>query len=323
LSRRIVVNYRQTLDMRVVIAGGTGLIGSALTRALAGAGHDVAVLTRRAPDAVRRLPAGARAVRWNPAEPSGWADVLEGAGAVVNLAGASVGTRPWTAGRRREILESRLRATAALVAAIATRPAGARPAALVSASGVDYYGERGDEAVDEASPSGDSAFLAGVCVRWEAAAREAEPLGVRVVLVRTGLALARGALSLRLQALPFRLFAGGPTGSGRQWVSWAHLDDVVGLYELAIAGASLSGPLNAVAPEPVRNADLAAEIGRVLGRPVWLRQPAPLLRLAMGRTAELLLAGHRVLPNVALARGYEFRRPALGPALEEALGRRR
>jgi uncharacterized protein (TIGR01777 family) len=239
---------------------------------------------------------------------------------VVNLAGASVGTRPWTAGRRREILESRLRATSALVAAMAGLPAAVRPPALVSASGVDYYGERGDEVLDEGSPPGDDAFLAGVCARWEAAARDAEPLGVRVVLVRTGLALARGALALRLQALPFRLFAGGPTGGGRQWVSWIHLDDVAGLYELAIADGTLSGPLNAVGPEPVRNGDLAAEVGRVLHRPVWLRQPAPLLRLAMGRMSELLLVGHRVVPRAALAHGYEVRRPTLASALEEALG---
>jgi uncharacterized protein len=309
--------------MKVVLAGGTGLIGTALTRELAGAGHDVAVLTRRPPGAVSGLPEGARAARWSPGGPAAdWAGVLEGAGAVVNLAGASVGTRPWTAGRRREILESRLHATSVLVAAMATLPAAARPGALVSASGVDYYGERGDEVLDEESAPGDAAFLAGVCARWEAAACEAEPLGVRVVRARTGLVLARQALALRLQALPFRLFAGGPTGSGRQWVSWVHLDDVVGLYALAAQDGALSGPLNLVAPEPVRSADLAAAIGRALRRPVWLRQPAPLLRLALRRQSELLLVGHRVLPRVALGRGYEFRRPVLGPALAEALGRR-
>jgi len=309
--------------VKIVIAGGTGLIGAALTRTLAGAGHEVVVLTRRASEQVGGLPEGARAARWTPADAAGWAGVLDGAGAVVNLAGASVGTRPWTAGRRREILESRLRATAGLVAAIAAVPASARPAALVSASGVDYYGERGDEVLDEASAPGDSAFLAGVCERWEAAAREAEGMGVRVVVVRTGLVIARGALALRLQALPFRLFGGGRTGSGRQWVSWIHLEDVAGLYALAAADGSLSGPLNAVAPEPVRAADLAAEIGRVLHRPVWLPQPAPLLRLAMGRMSELLLVGHRVVPKAALDRGYEFRYATVGPALEEALGRRR
>jgi uncharacterized protein len=308
--------------MKVVMAGGTGLIGTALTRALAGAGGDVIVLTRRPAEEVRGLPAGARAVQWTPASPGGeWAEALAGADGVVNLAGASVGGGPWTDGRVREILDSRVRATSALVAAIASLPAAARPGALLNASGVDVYGERGDEVLDDGSAPGNGAVLAGVCERWEAAAREAEPLGVRVVRLRTGLVLARGAPSLRLMALPFRLFVGGRTGSGRQWVSWVHLDDVVGLYELALRDQGVSGPLNAVAPGAVRQAELAAEIGRTLRRPVWLPQPAPLLRLALRRQAELLLVGHRVVPAAALERGYEFRQPALGPALADALGR--
>jgi uncharacterized protein len=309
--------------MKVVIAGGTGLIGTALTRALADAGHEVVVLTRRPPSEVRGLPAGARAAQWDPSEPAGWTGVLEGADAVVNLAGASVGTPPWTAGRRREILVSRVLPTKALVGAIASLPEAARPGALLNASGVDYYGERGDETVDEESPPGGSVYLADVCRRWEAAAAEAEPLAVRVVLMRTGSVLARGAPALRVMALPFRLFAGGVTGSGRQWVSWVHLDDVAGLYARAAAEPAVAGPLNAVAPEPVRNAELSAEIGRTLGRPVWLPQPAPLLRLALGRQSQLLLVSHRVVPRVALDLGYEFRYPTLAPALAEALGRRR
>jgi uncharacterized protein (TIGR01777 family) len=309
--------------MRVVVAGGTGLIGAALVGALAEGGHEPAVLTRRAPEDVTGLPAGARAARWDPSRPAGdWTSALEGADAVVNLAGASVGGGPWTAGRRREILESRLRATSALVAAMAGLPAEVRPRALLNASGVDYYDERDDGPVDEGSPPGEGAFLAGVCVRWEAAAREAEPLGVRVVLLRTGLVLAREAPALRLMALPFRFFVGGPSGSGRQWMSWIHVDDTVGMYELAASDEGLSGPLNVVGPAPVRHAEMAAEIGRALHRPVWLRQPAPLLRLAMRQQADLLLSGHRVLPTVALAHGYRFRYPALGPALDDALGRR-
>jgi uncharacterized protein (TIGR01777 family) len=308
--------------MKVVMAGGTGLIGTALTRALAGAGDEVVVLTRRPAEEVRGLPAGARAVRWTPGSQGGaWAEALAGADGVVNLAGASVGGGPWTDGRVREILDSRVRATSALVASVASLPADARPGALLSASGVDYYGERGDEVLDEGSAPGDGAVLAGVCERWEAAAREAEPLGVRTVLLRTGLVLARGAPALRLMALPFRLFAGGRTGSGRQWVSWVHLDDVVGMYRLALRDRGVSGPLNVVAPGAVRQAELAAEIGRTLRRPVWLPQPAPLLRLALRRQAELLLVGHRVVPAAAVGRGYEFRRPALGPALADALGR--
>ncbi|HSR25254.1 MAG TPA: TIGR01777 family oxidoreductase [Candidatus Eisenbacteria bacterium] len=309
--------------MRIVIAGGTGLIGTALTGALADAGHEVVVLTRRPPAEVRGLPRGARAERWDPASPGGWAGALAAADAVVNLAGASIGTPPWTAARRREIMDSRLRATSGLAGAMRSLPADARPKALVSASGVDYYGERGDEALDEGSARGGGVFLAEVCARWEAAAMEAEPLGVRVVLLRTGLVLARAAPALRLMALPFRLFAGGRTGSGRQWVSWVHLADVVGLYSRAAADPAVRGPLNAVAPGPVRNAELAAEIGRALHRPVWLPQPAPVLRLALGRQSQLLLVSRRVLPRVALDLGYEFRYPALPAALAEALGRSR
>jgi uncharacterized protein len=305
--------------VRIVIAGGTGLIGGALTRASAGAGHETVVLSRRPPEEVRGLPAGARASRWLTG--GEWASALAGADAVVNLAGASIGSRPWTSGRRREILDSRLRATSALVEAMAALPDADRPRALLSASGVDYYGERGEETLDERSARGGSAYLASVCERWEAAAREAEALSVRVVLVRTGLVLAREALALRLMALPFRLFAGGRTGGGRQWVSWVHLEDVVGLYLRAAAEPELAGPLNAVAPEPVRNAELAAAIGRTLGRPVWLPQPAPLLRVAMGRMSQLLLVGHRVRPAVALGLGYEFRYPTLDAAVAEALGR--
>lgn len=310
--------------MKVVVAGGTGMIGTALTRALAGAGSEVVVLTRRPAEEVRGLPAGARPVRWSASADrlDGWAAEVAGADGVINLAGASVGTRPWTAGRVRELGDSRVLPTSALVAAIASLPEQQRPAALLNASGVDYYGERGDETVDEGSPPGGGAVLAPVCERWEAAAREAEPLGVRVVRLRTGLVLAREALALRLLALPFRLFAGGRTGSGRQWVSWVHLEDVVGLYGLALRDPGVSGALNAVSPEPARNAEVAAAIGRVLHRPVWLPQPAPVLRLAMQGMADLLLVGHRVVPAVATGRGYAFRYPALEPALAQALGPR-
>jgi uncharacterized protein (TIGR01777 family) len=305
--------------MKAVLAGGTGYIGKVLARALAGAGHEVLVLTRREPAEARGLPEGVRAARWDPRRPdAGWASELRGAGAVINLAGVNVGGL-WTPGRRRAILDSRLSATGALVEAMAALPAGERPAALINASGVDYYGERGDEALDEGSPPGDSALLARVCGSWEAAARRAEPLGVRVVLMRTGLVLSPDSLSLRLMALPFRLFAGGPHGSGRQWVSWIHLADVVGLYLLAAREGTVVGPMNVVAPEPVRNAELAAEIGRALHRPSWLRAPALLLRLVLRRQAEVLLVGHRVEPKVALAHGYQYRYPSLAKALANSL----
>jgi uncharacterized protein len=308
---------------KAVLAGGSGYIGRALATALAGSGHDVVVLTRRSSTRPGG-PAGVRIVTWDPGDVgSGWGDELHGAGAVINLAGASVGGGPWTRGRQRLILDSRLCATGALVEAMAALPPAGRPHAFISASGVDYYGERGDESLDEDSPGGDSALLAQVCERWEAAARRAEPLGVRVVLMRTGLVVSSDAAALRLMALPFRFFAGGPVGSGRQWVSWIHLEDAVQLYVLAATVATIAGPLNVVGPRPERNAELAAEIGRALGRPSWLRAPAPLLRLLLRRQAELLLVGHRVEPKVALANGFRYRYGTLADALRDALGRSR
>lgn len=307
--------------MKVVMAGGTGYIGAALGEALTAGGHEVVVLTRRPPGASAGLATGVRMAQWDPRYPdAGWAAELRGADALINLSGANVGSRPWTPARQREILDSRLHSTGALVKAAGALPAGERPRALVNASGVDYYGDRGEETLDEDSPAGDGALLAQVCSQWEAAAREAESLGLRVVRMRTGVVLSRRSSALGLMALPFRLFAGGPVGSGRQWVSWIHLADVVGLYTLAAENETVAGAVNAVAPEPVRNADLASAIGRALRRPSWLRAPAPPLRLVLGRQAEVLLVGHRVTPKVALALGYSYRYPTLAAALADALG---
>ena len=305
--------------MKVVVAGGSGYIGTALGSALVDAGHDLVVLTRAGGGQGR----AGRAVRWDPTDPSQpWANELAGAGAVVNLAGSSIGGGPWTRARERDILDSRLLATGALVKAMSALPPGDRPPAFVSASGVDYYGERGDEILDEGSAGGTGAYLAEVCARWEAGAVTAERLGTRVVRMRTGLVPSRDAKALHLMALPFRLFAGGRTGSGRQWVSWVHLADAVGLYLLAIDDATLSGPLNAASPNPVRNTELAAGIARALGRPNWLPAPAPILRLVLRRQAEMLLVGHRVVPRLAQERGYSFRHAELGDALRDSLGAR-
>jgi uncharacterized protein (TIGR01777 family) len=188
----------------------------------------------------------------------------------------------------------------------------------VSSSGIDYAGDAGEEVVTEETPAGQS-FLARVSVAWEDAAGAAEALGVRVVRVRTAFVLARGAPSLRLMALPFRLFAGGPLGSGRQWFPWIHADDLVGILRLAIERDDVRGPVNAVAPGIVRQRELARELGAVLRRPAVLPTPAPLLRLALGEQADLLLHGQRAEPRAALAAGYVFRYPTLRPALEDAL----
>jgi uncharacterized protein (TIGR01777 family) len=302
--------------MNVLVTGGTGFVGRHLAASLLAGGHEVTVLSRGA--TAHELPAGVRVVQWDPLSVDGeWPALIAAADGVVNLAGASIGSGRWTRRRTEEILSSRLRATGALVKAITQAPAGNRPKVLVSASGIDYYGDRGEETVDEESGPGNS-FLAGVCQQWEAAARGAESLGVRVVLMRTALAFSREAPSFRLMVLPFRLFAGGPLGSGSQWFTWVHVEDLVGLYRLALENQSVSGPLNAVAPDLRRQREVAVEIGRAMHRPSLMPAPAPLLRLALGRQSDLLLQGRRATSRAAQL-GYRFRLGDLPGALKNSL----
>ena len=304
--------------MRVVIGGGSGMIGRHLARALLADGWEVDILTRDPGRTAGRLPAGARSVAWSPGG-AGLESTLDGAHGVINLAGVSLGPRPWTPGRKRAILGSRLAATEAIVAALRSLAPDRRPAVLVNASGSDVYTDRDAEPADESTePS--HGFLADVCLRWEAAAREAEPLGVRVALVRTSFVLARDAPVLRLLALPFRLLLGGRLGSGRQWFSWIHVDDLVAIYRLALTDASVAGPINATAPEPCRQADLAAALGRAVHRPSWLPAPAWAIRLALRDQATLLIGSRRVVPARALAAGYRFGHPAIDEALADVLG---
>ena len=305
--------------MNIVLAGATGYIGRPLIAALHAASHRLVVLTRR-PSETGGLPAGVELVEWDGRTATGsLAGVLDGAGAVINLSGANIGARRWTEARKRELLQSRTEPLAALTAAIAQLPAGRRPGTLVSASGIDYYGDRGDEAVTEDSPPGDS-FLARLCVSWEEGARKAEPLGLRVVSIRTAVVIGRGADVVKRLALPFRLFAGGPLGSGDQWFAWIHLEDIVGLYRLAVENEAAKGPLNAVAPDVRRMRDVATELGRAMGRPSWAPAPAFALRAALGEQADLVLHGRRAESRRALALGYQFKYPDLPGALVQALG---
>lgn len=304
--------------MKVVIAGGTGWLGSALGRSLASDGHEVVVLSRSSRPA-RRAPE-ARYVLWDGRTLGEWAGELDGAGAVVNFAGESIARWWWSAQRKQVLRASRIEPTAVLVAAMerATR----RPAVLANASAVGYYGDRGDDPLTEEAPSGTD-FLARLAADWEEAASRAADLGVRVVRLRIGLVLGPGGGALPALTLPFRLFLGGPLGSGAQWVSWVHLDDVVGLFCLAIERADIAGPMNVTAPEPVPYRELAATIGRGLGRPSWLPVPGLALRVLLGELGGVLLTGQRALPAVAQRHGYPFRQAALEPALRQALVRDR
>ena len=302
--------------MKVLIAGGSGYIGRHLSDSLLRDGHEVVVLTR---GQARSGPPGVRMVPWDPRSADGpWVSELSGCDGIINLAGASIGSWPWTRRRMAEILSSRLAATTAIVNGIERTPRDRRPAVLVNASGIDYYGDRGDEVVNEESSPGNS-FLARVCQQWETVAYRAEPLGVRVVRVRTAMVFGRGAPAFRLLILPFRLFAGGPLGNGRQWFTWIHVDDLVGLYRLALENDGLSGPVNAVAPDIRPEREVAREIGDVLHRPAIAPAPALVLRLALGEQSHLLLDGRRALPAKAQSVGFEFRLGSLRQALEAAL----
>ncbi len=305
--------------MRVVAAGATGFIGTPLCAALVAAGHAVQVLSRSPARHAPSLPPGVTALPWDPGQPDGdWAGAVAGADAVVNLAGASIASGRWTPARKELLRSSRLAATSALVRAIARAPERSRPRVLVSASAIGYYGDRGDETLTERSRPGND-FLARLCVEWEAAAREAESLGLRVVTPRFGLVLGKGGGALPRMALPFRLFVGGPVGSGRQWVSWIHLDDVVGLVRYALE-REVRGALNGTAPSPVRQADFASSLGRALGRPSWAPVPAFVLRRVLGELADgLLLPSQRVVPSATLDAGYAFRHSDLLAALQAAL----
>lgn len=287
--------------MRVVIAGGTGFLGTALAQSLRADAHHVTVLTRR--------PQSAGQVSWNDA-----AAAIDGADAVVNLAGEPLDAGRWTDARKQRILNSRLDATNAIVAAINAVPRA--PGVLVSASAIGIYGPLADQPVTEDAAPGDD-FLASVCVAWERAARAAEER-TRVVLLRTGLVLDRHHGALPRLALPFSLFAGGPMGSGRQWWSWIHVADWVGLVRSAIAVGGVAGPVNLTAPQPVTNREFAATLGQVLARPALLPAPGFALRLLLGEMADaLILSGQRVLPQRAIEAGYAFRFPALEPALRD------
>ena len=308
-------------QMRIVVAGGSGFIGRHLISALVAEGHTVTVLTRAQPESHMTPAALLRYMHWDPPTADGeLADVLASTDAVVNLAGANIGSRRWTKKRKADLLDSRVRATETLVRAIERLEESRRPRTLVNASGIDFYGERSDEVLTEGSAPGDT-FLAQVCERWERAAIAAQPLGVRVVLMRTAMVLAPDALTLHLLAWPFRLFLGGPIGDGQQWFPWIHIDDVVGLYTWVLGTASIAGPVNAVAPDVRTQAQLAQALGTVLSRPHRLRTPVAALRLAMGEQADLLLHGCQAVPEQALAHGYAFRFPELAPALRTCLQR--
>jgi uncharacterized protein len=297
--------------MKIVIAGGSGFLGRPLAAALAAEGHDIIILTRAG--SASRSGARARAVTWNPDGSTGaWASEIDGAGAVVNLAGESIAGKRWSAVQKQRILDSRVHATRSLTTAI--QAARNPPPVLVSGSAVGYYGPRGDEKIPEETPPG-SDFLANVCVRWEAEANPAAS-ATRVVYMRTGLVLERDGGALPQMLPPFWFGAGGPVGSGRQYWPWIHRADWIALVQWALRTETVVGAINGTAPNPVTNAEFAKALGRAMHRPAFMPAPGVALKLLLGEMADaLLLSGQRAIPERPERLGFQFRFTRLDDAL--------
>lgn len=299
--------------MKILIAGGTGLIGRALINNLAENGVEITVLSRRQLPA---LPRSATVIEWDASTFGSWGRALEDCDVVINLAGESLGAGRWTKQQKEKIKASRIDATNALVHAIgkSTR----KPKMFLHASAVGYYGhvDEGD-VIESHAPGRD--FLAEVCIRWEEAAKAVLQHSVRLVVLRQGFVLARGANAFNRMQLPYKLFAGGPYGSGRQWFPWVHIEDVVGAYRFAMEHSSLSGPVNVAAPNPVRVKELARELGKAMHRPSFVPAPSLALKLVLGEMSDLLLKGQRVLPRKLQEAGYSFKFPDLPDALRDVV----
>ena len=328
---------------RVIVTGATGLIGKAVCKQLNAKGYSVVVFSRDPRKARRAVPGAAEYVAWQPAESGPWAGAIDGAYGVIHLAGASLFGKRWTAQYKREIIASREIGTRGLVNAMTQAPT--KLQVFISSSAVGYYGPSGDQKLDESAPPG-SDFLAQVCQVWEREAKKAEELGIRTVIVRTGVvigasegrlpfpidlrgaSLARPGIILKteegafpLLMMPFRLFAGGPILPGTQWFTWVHLDDLVGMIMLALENEHVRGPINGTAPEPQTNRDFAKTLGLVMGRPAWLPVPGFAMKLLLGEMADMITTGQRVIPKKAQDLGYQFKYPTSAQAIRQILNR--
>lgn len=302
---------------RVIVTGGSGLIGRPLVAELAAAGREVVVLSR-SPERVGGLPAGARAAGWDAETADGWGELADGAAAIVHLAGEPLADWPWSEEKKRRIRDSRVRSTRAVAEAI--RRAANPPPVLLQSSGINYYGDRGDRVVDEGEPPG-AGFLSEVCVDWEAASVGVEEIGVRRALLRTAVVLSTEGGALPKMALPFKLFVGGPIGRGDQWVSWIHHADQVAAIRFLLDHPAASGAFNLTAPEPLTNRELSRRLAAALGRPSLFPVPKTALRLALGDMAVTVLASLRAVPGRLPALGFRFRFPTLESALADLYGR--
>ena len=301
--------------MRILIPGGSGLIGRALTTDLTADGHEV-ILLSRTPQRVTGLPNGARAEAWDGRTAEGWLHLADGADAIINLAGENIGAGRWTAGRKKRIRDSRVHAGAAVVEAV--KGAANKPGVVIQASGSGYYGPRGDERINEAETAGDD-FPSRVSIDWEASTAPVETLGVRRAIIRSGVVLSTDGGALPRMLLPFKLFAGGPLGGGRQWFSWIHIQDQIRAIRFLIDHREANGAFNLCAPNPLTNADFSRALGRALGRPAFMPTPGFALKLLFGEMSTILLDGQRALPQRLLELGFEFQFPEAEGALRDIL----
>jgi uncharacterized protein (TIGR01777 family) len=303
--------------MKVFITGGTGLIGRLLVKRLLQRGDDVIVLSRNKDNAKKELLDKAEVIEGNAVEPGGWQDIISTVDAVINLAGEPVSSGRWNAAEKKNIYESRINSTRNIVEAI--KKAGKKPEVLINASAVGYYGFQNDDREISENETYGRDFLANVCSDWEDEARKAEQSGIRVVRFRIGIVLAENGGALEKMAAPFKLYAGGPIGNGKQWMSWIHLDDVIGLLLFALDNKELNSVYNATAPNPVRGKDFSTLLGKIVHRPSWLPVPSLALKAGFGEFSGVLTSGQRAVPARVLAKGYEFEFDDLNLALKNLL----
>ncbi|MGD1705036.1 thylakoid membrane protein ThyD [Dapis sp. BLCC M229] len=305
--------------MKVAITGATGFVGSRLVERLHSEGEQILVLTRNTKKAKRIFPDSAypnlEIVAYEPKQSGAWQKSIDGCDGVVNLAGAGIADERWNASRKQEIMDSRKLTTEKLVEAIAQ--ANSKPSVLVSGSAIGYYGTSETATFDETSNSGND-FLAQVCRAWEAAAQPVKDVGVRLVILRIGIVLGTGGTVSKMLT-PFQLFAGGPIGSGRQWFSWVHIDDLVGLILHSLRHPEIQGIFNATSPNPVRMGEFCQDLGAALNRPSWLPVPDFAIELLLGDGAVVVLEGQKVLPKQTQASGFEYQYPTVKSALKNIL----
>ena len=301
--------------IKILVAGGTGFIGRNLLTKLQEEGHSIVVLTRDKERALKKLNTNIEAVQWDDSLLLYPVKELENVEAVINLAGASIAGGRWTKKRKELILSSRIKTTKAIVEAISNEVL--KPKVFINASAIGYYGPQADKELTEKDSPGND-FLARVSKAWEEEAKKAENLGVRVAVVRIGLVLGQGG-ALKQMLLPYKLFLGGSIGTGKQWMSWIHVTDLVGIFNYLLKSESLSGAVNGTAPNPVQMKEMSKHIGQVLKSPAWLTVPSFALRLALGDMSDMLLFGQKVLPNKLAESGYQFRFPEIDGALKDIL----